>query len=167
MHAGTDAALFAELESAYQRQAPVMLWIYAPHWAPAKYKGEWIEFPNIRGGLLHRPGLGRQPDATHDCGKPRGPIWKVGWAGIKDKWPGAYKAIKAFKLDNDEMGAMIAPGRPRGQEESRTWSPMDGQEREPLEAVDRVAAAERSGRPAVRRVAARSPAVSLAPSATR
>ena len=29
IHAGTDAALFAELESAYQRQAPVLLWIYA------------------------------------------------------------------------------------------------------------------------------------------
>ena len=31
--------------SAYQRQAPIMLWIYAPHWAPAKYEGEWVEFP--------------------------------------------------------------------------------------------------------------------------
>jgi glycine betaine/proline transport system substrate-binding protein len=39
IHAGTDAALFAELESAYQRQAPIMLWVYAPHWAPAKVQG--------------------------------------------------------------------------------------------------------------------------------
>ncbi|MCB1834398.1 MAG: ABC transporter, partial [Geminicoccaceae bacterium] len=35
VHAGTDAALFAELESAYQRKAPIVLWVYAPHWAPA------------------------------------------------------------------------------------------------------------------------------------
>ncbi len=26
---------------------------------------------------------------------------------MKDKWPGAYAAIKAFTIDNDEMGAMI------------------------------------------------------------
>ena len=39
---------------------------------------------------------------------PSATIWKVGWAGVKDKWPGAYKAIKAFTIDNDEMGAMIA-----------------------------------------------------------
>src|SRR3546814_3600519 len=39
VHAGTDAALFAELESAYQRKAPILLWIYAPHWAPIKYEG--------------------------------------------------------------------------------------------------------------------------------
>ncbi len=25
-----------------------------------------------------------------------GEIWKVGWTGMKDKWPVAYKVIKAF-----------------------------------------------------------------------
>ena len=108
VHAGTDAALFAELESAYQRQAPIMLWIYSPHWAPAKYKGEWIEFPPYEPACYTDPAWGSNPDATHDCGKPTGPIWKAGWAGIKDKWPGAYKAINAFNLNSDEMNAMVS-----------------------------------------------------------
>ncbi|MBV2183284.1 MAG: ABC transporter substrate-binding protein [Rhizobium sp.] len=107
VHAGTDAALFAELESAYQRQAPIVLWIYAPHWAPAKFKGEWVEFPPYSKECYEDAATGLNPDATHDCGKPFGPIWKVGWSGLKDKWPGAHAAIEAFTLDNDEMGAMI------------------------------------------------------------
>ncbi len=107
VHAGTDAALFAELESAYQRQAPIMLWVYAPHWAPVKYKGEWVEFPPYEKACYEDPAWGSNPDATHDCGKPRGPIWKAAWSGVKDKWPGAHKAIKAFQIDNDEMGAMV------------------------------------------------------------
>jgi glycine betaine/proline transport system substrate-binding protein len=107
IHAGTDAALFAELESAYQRQAPIMLWIYAPHWAPAKYEGEWVEFPDYTPACYDDPASGPNPDLAYDCGKPHGEIWKVGWAGVKDKWPGAYAAIKAFTLGNDEMGAMI------------------------------------------------------------
>jgi len=107
VHAGTDAALFAELESAEQRKAPIILWIYAPHWAPAKYKGEFVQFPPFEKACYEDPAWGENPDATHDCGKPRGPIWKAGWSGIKDKWPGAYKAIKAFQLDNDEMGKMV------------------------------------------------------------
>ena len=107
VHAGTDAALFAELESAYQRKAPVLLWIYSPHWATAKYKGEWVEFPKYEPECYTDPAWGENKSATHDCGKPRGPIWKVGWAGLKDKWPGAHKAIKAFTLDNDEMSQMI------------------------------------------------------------
>jgi glycine betaine/proline transport system substrate-binding protein len=108
VHAGTDAALFAELESAYQRQAPIMLWIYAPHWAPAKYKGEWVAFPEYAPDCYEKAEWGVNPKATHDCGKPYGPIWKVSWAGMKDKWPGAYKATKAFTLSNDEMNAMVA-----------------------------------------------------------
>ena len=107
VHAGTDAALFAELESAYQRKAPVLLWVYAPHWAPIKYKGEWVQFPKYTKACYTDASWGVNPKATHDCGKPRGPIWIAAWAGVKDKWPGAYKAIKSFKLDNDEMGALI------------------------------------------------------------
>lgn len=107
IHAGTDAALFAELESAYQRQAPVLLWVYAPHWAPAKYEGEWVEFPTYTAECYTDPAWGGNPDMTHDCGKPFGEIWKVGWVGLKDKWPGAHKAIGAFTIDNDEMGQMI------------------------------------------------------------
>ncbi len=45
VHAGTDAALFAELESAYQRKAPWLGWVYTPHWAPIKFEGEFVEFP--------------------------------------------------------------------------------------------------------------------------
>ncbi len=108
VHAGTDAALFAELESAYQRKAPIMLWVYAPHWAPIKYKGEWVEFPTYEPACYTDPAWGVNPNDTHDCGKPFGPIWKAGWVGIKDKWPHAYNVIKAFNIDNDEMGAMVA-----------------------------------------------------------
>jgi glycine betaine/proline transport system substrate-binding protein len=107
VHAGTDAALFAELESAYQRQAPVLLWVYAPHWAPIKYEGEWVEFPPYEKACYEDASWGENPDATHDCGKPRGPIWKAAWVGVKEKWPGAHKAIQAFSVDNDEIGAMV------------------------------------------------------------
>ena len=35
IHAGSDAAMFAELASAYERKAPVIVWVWAPHWAPS------------------------------------------------------------------------------------------------------------------------------------
>jgi len=108
VHAGTDAALFAELESAYQRKAPVLLWVYAPHWAPVKFEGEWVEFPKYTAECYQDPSWGTNPDMAYDCGKPRGPIWKVAWAGLKDKWAGAHKAIVNFNVGNDEMGAMVS-----------------------------------------------------------
>ena len=107
VHAGTDAALFAELESAYQRQDPVILWVYVPHWAPAKYEGEFVEFPPFTPECYSDPSVGVNPNMAYDCGKPRGPIWKAAWAGLQDKWPGAYSIIEAYKLSNEEMSAMV------------------------------------------------------------
>lgn len=107
VHAGTDAALFAELESAYQRKAPIVLWIYSPHWAGIKYEGSYVAFPPYTPECYEDPSWGTNPDMAHDCGKPTGPIWKVAWSGVQDKWPGAAKAIKAFHIGNDDMGVMV------------------------------------------------------------
>jgi len=108
IHAGTDAAMFAELEAAYQRQDPILLWVYAPHWAPQKFKGEWVEFPPFEAACYTDPAWGGNTEATHDCGKPFGPIWKVAYKGLAEKWPGAAKAVTAFNIDNDTMGGMIS-----------------------------------------------------------
>ncbi len=107
VHAGTDAALFAELESAYQRKAPWLGWIYQPHWAPFKYKGEFVEFPKYTDECYSNPAWGSNKTMAYDCGKPFGWIKKVGWKGGEKKWPCAYKAIRAFRIDNDTMGALI------------------------------------------------------------
>jgi glycine betaine/proline transport system substrate-binding protein len=108
VHAGTDAALFAELVSAYQRKAPILLWVYTPHWVPIKYEGEWIEFPEYTEECYNDPEWGTNPKMKYDCAKPEGWIKKVAWVGVKDKWPAAYKAIKAFHIDNQEIGKLIA-----------------------------------------------------------
>jgi len=106
IHAGTDAAMFAELDSAYQRKAPVMLWVYSPHWAPAKYEGEWVEFPEYSVECYTDPKVGVNPDKAYDCGKPHGEIWKYSWAGMKDKWPIAYKVAKAYQISADELNKL-------------------------------------------------------------
>jgi glycine betaine/proline transport system substrate-binding protein len=56
------------------------------------------------------------PDAAYDCGKPRGPIWKAAWAGMADKWPGAFSAVQAYTLTNEEMSAMVGDVDLDGQE---------------------------------------------------
>jgi glycine betaine/proline transport system substrate-binding protein len=106
VHAGTDAAMFAELDSAIQRQAPIMMWIYSPHWAPAKYEGEWIEFPEHTPECYTDPAWGINTDMAYDCGKPHGEIWKYSWAEMKNKWPIAYNVAKNMTLDAKELGGL-------------------------------------------------------------
>ena len=107
IHAGTDAALFAELQSAYQRKAPWLGWIYTPHWAPIKFEGEWVEFPPYSEECYEDPSWGGNPDMAYDCGKPRGWIKKVGWKGGEAKWACAYESVRNFKIDNQSIGEMI------------------------------------------------------------
>ena len=99
IHAGTDAALYAELDAAYAKEEPIVLWVYAPHWVPIKYKGEWIRFPEYTADCYE--------SKSYACAKPSGPIWKAAWVGVEQKWPGAAKAIKAFQIGNDDMGQLI------------------------------------------------------------
>lgn len=106
IHAGTDAAMFAELDSAYQRKAPIILWVYSPHWAPAKYKGEWVQFPEYTKECYTDPKWGVNPTALYDCGKPHGDIYKYAWKGMQEKWPVAYKLAKKYKIDTAELNAM-------------------------------------------------------------
>ena len=98
VHAGTDAAMWAELDSAYQRKAPILMWIYSPHWAPAKYQGEWVQFPEYTPACYN--------DKKYDCGKPHGEIWKYSWKGMKDKWPVAYNVAKNYVIDTAELNKM-------------------------------------------------------------
>lgn len=108
VHAGTDAALFAEIKSAYERKAPVLAWVYTPHWAPIKFRGEWVRFPKYSDECYEDPTWGINPDMAYDCGKPRGWIKKVGWKGGEEKWSCAYQAVRNFRIDNQTMGELIA-----------------------------------------------------------
>jgi glycine betaine/proline transport system substrate-binding protein len=106
IHAGTDAAMFAELSSAIERKAPIMMWIYSPHWAPAKYEGEWVEFPENTPECYTDPKWGINPDMAYDCGKPHGEIWKYANINMKTTWPVAYNVAKNMTLDAKELGLL-------------------------------------------------------------
>jgi len=99
VHAGTDAALYAELDAAYAKKEPIVLWVYQPHWVPIKYKGHFIEFPTYTNECYD--------SKQYNCAKPGGPVWKAAWVGVDKKWPGAGKAIRNFKISNEDMGELV------------------------------------------------------------
>ncbi len=105
--AGTESAMFAELKSAYERKAPIMLWVYSPHWVPSVFEGEWVQFPEYTEACYTDPKWGINPDKAFDCGKPHGDIFKYTSAETKKKWPGAYEVLKKLKIDGPELNLMV------------------------------------------------------------
>jgi glycine betaine/proline transport system substrate-binding protein len=107
IHPGTDAAMFAELKAAYERKAPVILWVWEPHWAPSLYEGEFVQFPKFEDGCYDDPSWGPNPKETGDCGKPYGWVKKMGWAGGEKVWPCAYEMVRNYKMDNATLSALL------------------------------------------------------------
>ena len=66
-----------------------------------------MEFPEYTDECYEDPSWGINPNMAYDCGKPFGWIKKVGWKGGESKWPGAYKAVRNFRIENKEMGELI------------------------------------------------------------
>lgn len=99
-HAGTEADLYDTLEEAIAKREPILLWVYAPHWVPVRHAGDWVDFPAYSHDCYaHR---------LFRCGKPSGPIWKVGSSALEERAPVAVQAIKAFRITDEEMGELIA-----------------------------------------------------------
>ena len=138
IHAGTDAAMFAELDSAYQRKAPIMLWIYSPHWAPAKYEGEWVEFPEytrrnatpIRNGasIPTRPMIAASPWRNLEIflGRHEGQVAGrlQGRQGLSDRHQGAEHDVR--------------PGRSRWQDDRGRRSGLGRRQRGEMEGLGAI-----------------------------
>lgn len=106
-HAENDAQLLQALDTAYKAQQPILLWVYAPYWIPDEYAGEWVEFPRYQPECYTNPSWGINPEKAYDCGKPRGPIWRVISKELHEQHPRAYQIFRAFRLNNYEMSAMV------------------------------------------------------------
>ena len=108
IHAGTEAAIWAELASAYQRKAAFIGWLWVPHWWPVKYDGKFIDFPTYEAACYTDASWGVNPDKTHDCAKPAGVLSKLAWAGGDEKFPMAWQAFRNYVMDVKTLGSLIA-----------------------------------------------------------
>lgn len=91
-----------------------MLWVYSLHWAPARYAGEWVQFPDYTPDCYSDPKWGTNPDLAYDCGKPHGKIWQYSRAGMKDKWPMASKVAKNDHINTTVLNKMSGEVDPDG-----------------------------------------------------
>lgn len=98
---GSDGAEVAEYKAAVAAHKPILMMFYSPHWLFAEMHPEWVKLPPSTDACYTDPKVGVNPDATHDCGWPNGWVRKLGWIGLQDKWPGAYRLLKAFTITTE------------------------------------------------------------------
>jgi glycine betaine/proline transport system substrate-binding protein len=106
--AGSEGAILAELKRATAKQEPLVLMFWSPHWYHALQEMKIVELPDYEPGCHDDPAWGINPDATYDCDwDDSAHIDKMGWIGLKDKWPGAHKLLTRYTLDNTTQETLM------------------------------------------------------------
>lgn len=109
VNAGSASALWAELKSASDRKAPIVLFNWTPNFIEAIYEGAFIEFPEYGAGCKDDPSWGVNKDMTYDCGNPaNGYLKKAAWDGMEAKWPAAYATLQKISFTNAQIAKMAA-----------------------------------------------------------
>ncbi len=106
--AGSEGALVAEIKAAEDKKKPILVMIWQPHTLFAEVDLHAVELPPYYEGCYDNPSGGVNPNATYDCDWERGRINKIGWAGMKKKWPAAYELLTRYQLTNTDQIPMMA-----------------------------------------------------------
>jgi len=106
---GQAATLWAELQAAYDREEPIVLFNWTPNFIEAKFEGEFVVFPEYDPACLTDPAWGMNPDAVYDCGAPAsGYLKKAGSPRLEATWPAAYAFLQNVNFSNDQIAAAAA-----------------------------------------------------------
>jgi glycine betaine/proline transport system substrate-binding protein len=106
INVGQAATLWAELQSAYDRKEPIVLFNWTPNFIESKFEGRFVDFPEPVAACFDDPSWGPNPNATGDCGAPRGGwLKKAAWSGLADKYPKAWGVMQKVDFDNAQIAA--------------------------------------------------------------
>jgi glycine betaine/proline transport system substrate-binding protein len=105
--AGSEGALIAELRASTEKQSPLLIVFWQPHWAMSAYDVKFVDLPAAEDGCFTDPAWGVNPKQVNDCDFAPTRIFKAAWPGVKDKWPAAYEILKNFTIDTAAQQPMM------------------------------------------------------------
>lgn len=85
---GSSAAMTAALEKAYDKEEPIIITGWNPHWMFSKYDLKYLDDPEGSFGGAEE-------------------IHSIGRLGLKEDHPEAYKILQQFKWEDEDMGAVM------------------------------------------------------------
>ena len=131
VNAGSAAALWAELDSASRRDAPIVLFNWTPNFIEAVYEGAFIEFPEYHEKCREDPSWGMTRIWRTTAATRRTAISKsASGKGFPESHPGAYEIVRKMNFTNLDIAVMAK------------LADIDGME--PEDAADKWLAGQRS-----------------------
>lgn len=104
INVGQAATLWAELQSAYDRKEPIVLFNWTPNFIESKFEGAFVNFPEPEPACFEDASWGPNPNATGDCGAPHGGwLKKAMWPGLAEEAPNAARVLGNINFTNAQI----------------------------------------------------------------
>ena len=100
----SDPAMMAELSTYYNREEPIVVTLWSPHWAFSEYDLKYLEDPKMVYG---------KPDD----------IYYMTRTGFSEEFPELIEWMNNWKMNDDELGSLMAiiKDSDDAEEGARTW----------------------------------------------
>ena len=96
--AGSEPALFAELKSSYQKGKPWLGLMWRPNYMTQIMDLTRVEFPDYSDECWGK---------TYACQWPETTIYQLASAGMKDKYPTAWKILQNYEMPDDRLKKLM------------------------------------------------------------
>jgi glycine betaine/proline transport system substrate-binding protein len=104
-YAGSEAAELTELDTAYQDEAPILMYFWTPHWAWQKYELTQVKLPEVTDACYQIYTTGENGDA-YDCDYPTDALYKAFNEDLQTKAPAAFALLSAMQWTVDDQNAV-------------------------------------------------------------
>lgn len=101
--AGSEEALLAEVDAAYQAQQPILFYFWRPHAAHQRYALTEVALPVHSDACYAKAASG-----GIDCDYPTDVLMKIVWSGLADYAPAAYQLLTRLHYSTAEQIALLA-----------------------------------------------------------
>jgi glycine betaine/proline transport system substrate-binding protein len=102
VYLGSEEAELAALDEAYQKRAPILLYLWTPHAALAKYELTAVQLPAYSDACY-----AKVADGGVACDYPEDQLFKIVWPGLKAGNPRAYAFLQAFALQSSDQLTLL------------------------------------------------------------
>jgi glycine betaine/proline transport system substrate-binding protein len=97
IQSGSEAAQLTAVESAIDREEPILFYFYTPHWMHHEYELSMVELPEATEECEEAP------EEERDCGYPEDVLFKIARAGLSEDAPRAHEFLSNFQIETSEQ----------------------------------------------------------------
>ena len=100
IYAGSEDAQLAALDAAYQKQGPILMYFWTPHWAQQKYDLTMIKLPDVTPACEQ---AAASDASKYACAYPQDDLYKAFNQDLQTKAPAAFALLSAMQYTNDDQ----------------------------------------------------------------